>query len=123
MRRNDYSTEGIKDKKDEVRDVERWLKGRTVERDRGQRRHEDDEACGDGSDPGADLVAAVPAFAASAVGGSVQYVDCGQPQVAVTQQLNAANNQRLAGMAQDLSVELNQVLVCSHGIAAGRSVW
>jgi hypothetical protein len=37
--------------------------------------------------------------------------------------LNAANNQHLAGMAQDLSVELNQVLVCSHGIAAGGSVW
>jgi hypothetical protein len=27
MRGNDYSTEGIKDKKDEVRDVERWLTG------------------------------------------------------------------------------------------------
>jgi hypothetical protein len=70
------------------------------------------------------LAISVPAFAqASAVGGSVQYVDCGQPQVAVTQQLNAANNQRLAGMAQDLSVEHNQVLVCSHSIAAGGSVW
>ena len=94
-----------------------------MERDRGQRRHDDDEACGDGSDPGADLVAAVPAFAASAVGGSVQYADCDQAHVAVTQQVNAANNQDLAGVAQDLSVEQNQVLACSDSIAAGGSVW
>ena len=69
------------------------------------------------------VAAAVPAFAASAVGGSVQYVDCDQAQVAVTQQVNAANNQDLAGVAQDLSVEQNQVLACSDSIAAGGSVW
>jgi hypothetical protein len=70
------------------------------------------------------LAVAVPAFApASAVGGSVQYVDCDQAQVAVTQQVNAANNQDLAGVAQDLSVEQNQVLACSDSIAAGGSVW
>jgi hypothetical protein len=70
------------------------------------------------------LALSVPAFAqASAVGGSVQYVDCDQAQVAVTQQVNAANNQDLAGVAQDLSVEQNQVLACSDSIAAGGSVW
>jgi hypothetical protein len=70
------------------------------------------------------LAISVPAFAqASAVGGSVQYVDCDQAQVAVTQQVNAANNQDLAGVAQDLSVEQNQVLACSDSIAAGGSVW
>jgi translation initiation factor 2 gamma subunit (eIF-2gamma) len=43
------------------------------------------------------LAVSVPAFAqATAVGGSVQYVDCDQVQVAVTQQVNAADNQRLA---------------------------
>ena len=70
------------------------------------------------------LAVAVPAFAqASAVGGSVQYVDCDQVQAAATVQVNAANNQRLAGVAQDLSVEQNQVLACSDSIAAGGSVW
>jgi hypothetical protein len=70
------------------------------------------------------LVIAVPAFAqATAVGGSVQYVDCDQAQVAVTQQVNAANNQDLAGVAQDLSVEQNQVLACSGSVAAGGDVW
>jgi hypothetical protein len=70
------------------------------------------------------LAISVPAFAqASAVGGSVQYVDCDRAQVAVTQQVNAANNQDLAGVAQDLSVEQNQVLACSDSIAAGGSVW
>jgi hypothetical protein len=70
------------------------------------------------------LVIAVPAFAqATAVGGSVQYVDCDQAQVAVTQQVNAANNQDFAGVAQDLSVEQNQVLACSGSVAAGGDVW
>ena len=69
------------------------------------------------------LAAAVPAFAASAVGGSVEFVDCDQAQAAATVQVNAANNQRLAGVAQDLSVEQNQVLACSHSIAAGNDVW
>jgi hypothetical protein len=70
------------------------------------------------------LAISVPAFAqATAVGGSVQYVDCDQAQVAVTQQVNAANDQDLAGVAQDLSVEQNQVLACSDSVAAGGSVW
>jgi hypothetical protein len=37
--------------------------------------------------------------------------------------VKAANNQDLAGVAQDLSVEQNQVLACSDSIAAGGSVW
>jgi hypothetical protein len=70
------------------------------------------------------LAASLPAFAqATAVGGSVQYVDCDQAQVAVTQQVNAANNQDLAGVAQSLSVEQNQVLACSGSIAAGDDVF
>jgi len=68
------------------------------------------------------LAAAVPAFAASAVGGSVEFVDCDQVQLALTQQVNAANNQRLAGVAQSLSVDQNQVSACSGSIAAGRDV-
>ena len=70
------------------------------------------------------LAISVPAFAqASAVGGSVQYVDCDQAQAAATVQVNAANNQDLAGVAQSLTVEQNQVLACSHSIAAGNNVW
>jgi hypothetical protein len=70
------------------------------------------------------VAAAVPAFAqATAVGGSVQYVDCDKVQIAVTQQVNAANNQDLAGVAQSLTVDQNQVLACSDSIAAGGSVW
>jgi hypothetical protein len=70
------------------------------------------------------LAAAVPAFAqATAVGGSVQYVDCDQAQVAVTQQVNAANNQDLAGVAQSTEVSQNQVLACSDSVAAGGDIW
>ena len=70
------------------------------------------------------LAAAAPAFAqASAVGGSVQYVDCVQAQVAVTQQVNAFNDQDLAGVAQSLSVDQNQVSACSGSIAAGDDVF
>jgi hypothetical protein len=69
------------------------------------------------------LAAALPAFAADAVGGDIEVVDCDQAQAAATVQVNAANNQRLAGVAQDLSVEQNQVLACSDSIAAGGSVW
>jgi hypothetical protein len=70
------------------------------------------------------LAVAVPAFAqASAVGGSVQFVDCDQAQIVVTQQVTAANNQDLAGVAQDLTVEQNQVLACSDSITAGNDVW
>jgi hypothetical protein len=70
------------------------------------------------------LAAAVPAFAqASAVGGSVEYVDCDQAQVALTLQVNAANDQDLAGVAQSTEVSQNQVLACSGSVAAGDDVW
>ena len=70
------------------------------------------------------LAVSVPAFAqATAVGGSVQYVDCDQAQVAVTQQVNAFNDQDLAGVAQSLSVDQNQVSACSGSIAAGSGVF
>ena len=69
------------------------------------------------------LAAAAPAFAqASAVGGSVQYVDCDQIQAAVTGQYNTDNQQDLAGVAQELGVEQNQVLACVGSIAAGEDV-
>jgi hypothetical protein len=69
------------------------------------------------------LAAAAPAFAqATAVGGSVQYVDCDQIQAAVTGQYNVANDQDLAGVAQELGVSQNQVLACLGSIAAGEDV-
>jgi hypothetical protein len=69
------------------------------------------------------LAAAAPAFAqATAVGGSVQYVDCDQIQAAVTAQYNTGNEQDLAGVAQELGVSQNQVLACVGSIAAGRDV-
>ena len=69
------------------------------------------------------LAAAAPAFAqASAVGGSVQYVDCDQIQAAVTGQYNVENDQDLAGVAQWLGVDENQVLACYGSIAAGDDV-
>jgi hypothetical protein len=69
------------------------------------------------------LAAAAPAFAqASAVGGSVQYVDCDQIQAAVTGQYNTDNEQMLAGVAQELGVSQNQVLACFESIAAGEDV-
>jgi LPXTG-motif cell wall-anchored protein len=69
------------------------------------------------------LAAAAPAFAqASAVGGSVQYVDCDQIQAAVTGQYNVANDQDLAGIAQELGVSQNQVSACLDSIAAGEDV-
>src|SRR5215218_4877852 len=69
------------------------------------------------------LAAAAPAFAqATAVGGSVQYVDCDQIQAAATGQYNANNQQDLAGVAQELGVSQNQVLACLGSIAAGRDV-
>ena len=69
------------------------------------------------------LAAAAPAFAqASAVGGSVQYVDCDQIQAAVTGQYNTDNQQDLAGVAQELGVSQNQVLACFQSIAAGEDV-
>jgi hypothetical protein len=69
------------------------------------------------------LAAAAPAFAqATAVGGSVQYVDCDQIQAAATGQYNTANEQDMAGIAQELGVSQNQVLACLDSIAAGRDV-
>jgi hypothetical protein len=69
------------------------------------------------------LAAAAPAFAqATAVGGSVQYVDCDQIQAAVTTQYNTGNQQDMAGIAQELGVSQNQVLACLGSIAAGRNV-
>jgi hypothetical protein len=69
------------------------------------------------------LAAAAPAFAqATAVGGSVQYVDCDQIQAAATGQYNANNQQDQAGIAQELGVSQNQVLACLESIAAGRDV-
>jgi hypothetical protein len=69
------------------------------------------------------LAAAAPAFAqANAVGGSVQYVDCDQIQAAATGQYNVENQQDLAGIAQELGVDQNQVLACFRSIAAGRDV-
>src|SRR5829696_292289 len=69
------------------------------------------------------LAAAAPAFAqATAVGGSVQYVDCDQIQAAATGQYNTNNEQDLAGVAQELGVSQNQVLACVGSIAAGRDV-
>jgi hypothetical protein len=69
------------------------------------------------------LAAAAPAFAqATAVGGSVQYVDCDQIQAAATGQYNANNQQDLAGIAQELGVDENQVLACFQSIAAGNDV-
>ena len=69
------------------------------------------------------LAAAAPAFAqATAVGGSVQYVDCDQIQAAATGQYNVANDQDLAALAQELGVSQNQVLACYGSIAAGDDV-
>jgi hypothetical protein len=68
------------------------------------------------------LVMALPAFAETAVGGSVGFVDCDQVQVAVTQQVNAANDQDLAGVSQQLWVSQDQVLACSDSVAAGRDL-
>ena len=69
------------------------------------------------------LAAAAPAFAqATAVGGSVQYVDCDQIQAAATGQYNVANDQDLAAIAQELGVDQNQVLACLGSIAAGEDV-
>jgi hypothetical protein len=69
------------------------------------------------------LAAAAPVFAqATAVGGSVQYVDCDQIQAAATGQYNTDNAQELAGIAQELGVSQNQVLACLDSIAAGEDV-
>src|SRR3569833_1548499 len=69
------------------------------------------------------LAAAAPAFAqATAVGGSVQYVDCDQIQAAATGQYNTNTPQTNSGIAQDLGVSQKQVSACLGSIAAGRIV-
>jgi hypothetical protein len=70
------------------------------------------------------LVAAAPAFAQSTViGGDVEFVGSDQVQLSLTQQVNFANDQDLSGVAQDLSVEQNQVLAAEDSVAAGDDVW
>jgi hypothetical protein len=67
------------------------------------------------------LVAAAPALAQStAIGGDVHFVDSDQAQIALTQQVNAANDQDLAGVAQSTEVSQNQVLAAEDSVAAGR---
>ena len=67
------------------------------------------------------LAAAAPAFAQTAVAGSVQYVDCDQIQAAIGQYQDA-DADTLSAIAQELGVSQNQVLACFESIAAGRDV-
>src|SRR4051794_38422395 len=67
------------------------------------------------------LAAAAPAFAQSAVAGSVQYVDCDQIQAALGQYQNA-NADDFSSVAQELGVSQNQVLACFGSAAAGRNI-
>ena len=67
------------------------------------------------------LAAAAPAFAQSAVAGSVQYVDCDQIQAAAGQyQYSDADD--FSAIAQKLGVSQNQVLACFQSVAAGRDI-
>ena len=65
------------------------------------------------------LAAAAPAFASTAIGGDVDFVDSDQTQLSLTQQVNFANDQNLAGVAQDLSVDQSQTLAGEDSVAAG----
>src|ERR671927_1792204 len=67
------------------------------------------------------LAAAAPAFAQTAVAGSVQYVDCDQIQAALGQYQNA-DSQDFSAVAQELGVSQNQVLACFQSAAAGRNI-
>src|SRR5215211_6221376 len=67
------------------------------------------------------LAAAAPAFAQSAVAGSVQYVDCDQIQAAIGQYENA-DAEDFSAVAQELGVSQNQVLACFQSVAAGRDI-
>src|SRR5918911_376194 len=67
------------------------------------------------------LAAAAPAFAQTAVAGSVQYVDCDQIQAALGQYQNA-DSQDFSAVAQELGVSQNQVLACFQSVAAGRNI-
>src|SRR5215218_8185942 len=67
------------------------------------------------------LAAAAPAFAQSAVAGSVQYVDCDQIQAALGEYQNA-DAEDMSSVAQALGVDQNQVLACFQSVAAGRDI-
>jgi LPXTG-motif cell wall-anchored protein len=67
------------------------------------------------------LAAAAPAFAQTAVAGSVQYVDCDQIQAAIGQYQDADADD-FSAIAQELGVSQNQVLACFQSLAAGRDV-
>ena len=67
------------------------------------------------------LVAAVPAFAQTAIGGEVEFVDCDQIQAAFMQR-QSADADDFSAVAQEMSVDQNQVLACSESMAAGRDV-
>src|SRR5829696_4668466 len=67
------------------------------------------------------LAAAAPAFAQSAVAGSVQQVDCDQIQAAIGQYQNA-DAEDFSAVAQELGVDQNQVLACFQSVAAGRDI-
>jgi LPXTG-motif cell wall-anchored protein len=68
------------------------------------------------------LAAAAPAFAQSAVAGSVQYVDCDEIQAAVGQYQYATDAEDFSAIAQELGVSQNQVLACFESVAAGRDI-
>src|SRR5215218_504609 len=68
------------------------------------------------------LAAAAPAFAQSAVAGSVQYVDCDEIQAAVGQYQYATDADDFSAIAQELGVSQNQVLACFQSVAAGRDI-
>src|SRR5215211_7214680 len=67
------------------------------------------------------LAAAAPAFAQSAVAGSVQYVDCDQIQAAAGQ-YQYSDAEDFSAIAQKLGVSQNQVLACFQSVAAGRDI-
>jgi LPXTG-motif cell wall-anchored protein len=67
------------------------------------------------------LAAAAPAFAQSAVAGSVQYVDCDEIQAAAGQ-YQYAGAEDFSAIAQELGVSQNQVLACFESVAAGRDI-
>jgi P pilus assembly chaperone PapD len=69
------------------------------------------------------LAASAPAFASTAIGGDVEFVDSDQAQLSLTIQRNSGNDQDLAGVAQSLSVDQNQVLAADDSTAAGGDVF
>jgi hypothetical protein len=68
------------------------------------------------------LVAAAPAFAQTATAGNVDVVDSDQIQVAFNQR-QSADADDFSAVAQEMSVDQNQVLAGSGSIAAGGSIW